>query len=143
MTNEKQGRRRHDPAASMSGEPGRDFELQVKKNPRDKQAQVDLGSDESMDASDPLSACQPGDNDPAPSNDFPINKDVPTLPHQATRGHIVQTPKKKKPYKVILEHGAAPDTEHAVLTMREGEAMIKEETPTPPERDTSRDEPPL
>lgn len=124
----------------MSGEPGREFELQVKKNPGDKQAQVDLGLDESMDASDPPSACQPGDNDPAPSNDFPIPKEVRTK-HQAIRGHIVQTPKKKKPYKVVLEHEGAPDTEQSVLSMREGEAIIRDETPTPLKRNRSRDEP--
>jgi len=60
----------------------------------------------------------------------------------ATRGRVVQTPTKKKPYKIILEHEGAPDTEQSVATMREGEAIIKDETPTPPERNRSRDEPP-
>ena len=61
----------------------------------------------------------------------------------ATRGRVVQTPKKKKPYKVVLEHEGGSDTEQGVDTMREGEALIREETPTPPERDTSRDPPAL
>jgi hypothetical protein len=52
----------------------------------------------------------------------------------------VQTPKAKKPYKAVLEHETSPDTEHPVSTMREGEAYIKEETPAPAKRDTSRDE---
>jgi hypothetical protein len=52
--------------------PNRDLELQVKKHPEDKDAKVDLGSDESMDASDPSSAVQPGTtNDPVPSSGFP------------------------------------------------------------------------
>ncbi|WP_375428927.1 hypothetical protein [uncultured Sphingomonas sp.] len=58
-----------------------------------------------------------------------------------TRGRIVQTPLKKKPYKVVLEHGGGTDTEEGVETMREGEALIREEMPAPPERDTSRDRP--
>jgi hypothetical protein len=71
MTNEDQGIERKRPRATMSGDPDRNLELTLKKNPGDKQAQIDVGSDGSMDASDPPSACQPGGNDPAPSNDFP------------------------------------------------------------------------
>jgi len=59
----------------------------------------------------------------------------------ATRGRVVQTPTKKKPYKVVLEHEGSPDTEEGVETMREGEALIREETPGPAKRDTSRDPP--
>jgi hypothetical protein len=59
----------------------------------------------------------------------------------ATRGRVVQTPAAKEPYKVILEHEAGKDTEHAVSTVREGEALIAQETPKPPERDTTRDQP--
>jgi hypothetical protein len=57
----------------------------------------------------------------------------------ANRGHIVLTPKKGKPYKVVLEHEQGENTEHPVSTMREGEAFISEHTPPAPERDTSRD----
>ena len=71
MTNKEERRGRKVPNATMSGEPRRGLELALKKNPGDKQAQVDVGSDGSMDASDPPSACQPGGNDPVPSNDFP------------------------------------------------------------------------
>jgi hypothetical protein len=60
----------------------------------------------------------------------------------ATRGHVVRTPTKKEPYKVILEHDGGPDTEASVSTVREGEDLIKEEMPTQPERDTTRDTPP-
>jgi len=71
MTNEKQGIEPHDLSSTMSGDPDRELELALKKNPGDKQAQADVGSDGSMDASDPPSSCQPGGNDPVPSNDFP------------------------------------------------------------------------
>jgi hypothetical protein len=59
----------------------------------------------------------------------------------ATRGRIVKTPTKGKPYEVVLEHSGSADTAQGVATMREGEALIREETPTPAERDTSRDQP--
>jgi hypothetical protein len=74
MTTADRGTYRKDPGATMSGDPEREMELRLKKNPGDKQAQVDRGSDESMDASDPPSACQPGGNDPMPSNDFPATE---------------------------------------------------------------------
>lgn len=41
------------PAPSLSGAPDAAIELKVKKHPEDEDAKVDLGSDESMDASDP------------------------------------------------------------------------------------------
>jgi hypothetical protein len=59
------------PPHAHSGEPDREFELKVKKHPEDKDAKADLGSDESMDASDPSSATQPGSSEPAPSSGFP------------------------------------------------------------------------
>nr|WP_294847905.1 hypothetical protein [uncultured Sphingomonas sp.] len=52
--------------------PSKDIEKKVKRDPADKDARVDLGSDESMDASDPSSATQPDNDDqPAPSSGFP------------------------------------------------------------------------
>ena len=59
------------PPATQSGAPDRELELKVKKHPEDEDAKVDLGSDESMDASDPSSATQPGSSEPAPSSGFP------------------------------------------------------------------------
>ena len=41
------------------------------ENPHDCDAKVDEGSDESMDASDPVALAQPGSNEPAPSSSFP------------------------------------------------------------------------
>lgn len=63
--------RKNPPAPTLSGEPDRELELKVKKHPEDEDAKVDLGSDESMDASDPISTTQPGSSKPAPSSGFP------------------------------------------------------------------------
>ena len=73
MTGQKADQKRNEkaPPATLSGEPDREFELRVKKHPEDKDAKVDLGSDESMDASDPSSATQPGSSEPVPSSGFP------------------------------------------------------------------------
>ena len=56
---------------TLSAEPDRELELKLKKNPQDPDLKADVGSDESMDASDPSSATQPGGNEPAPSSGFP------------------------------------------------------------------------
>jgi hypothetical protein len=65
-------KKKEKPPPTLSGDPDRELELRVKKHPEDKDAKVDLGSDESMDASDPSSATQPGSSDkPAPSSGFP------------------------------------------------------------------------
>ncbi|HET9353738.1 MAG TPA: hypothetical protein VFO32_07050 [Sphingomicrobium sp.] len=64
------------PPPTLSGEPDRSLELKVKKHPGDEDAKVDLGSDESMDASDPSAAAQPGtSSEPAPSSGFPEDVD--------------------------------------------------------------------
>jgi hypothetical protein len=60
----------------------------------------------------------------------------------ATRGRVVRTPTNAKPYKAVLEHESGAETEHPVFTVREGEDLIKRETPNPPKRDTLRDRPP-
>jgi hypothetical protein len=75
MTDQKTDQKQKEkapPAPTLSREPDRSIELKVKKHPEDKDAKVDLGSDESMDASDPSSAAQPGtSSEPAPSSGFP------------------------------------------------------------------------
>ena len=63
------------PPATHSGAPNRELEIKVKRNPEDKDAKADLGSDESMDASDPSSATQPTSPEPVPSSSFPEPKD--------------------------------------------------------------------
>jgi hypothetical protein len=60
------------PPPVISGEPERELERKLKLNPDDLDAKVDVGSDESMDASDPPAAAQPGQSDdPVPSSGFP------------------------------------------------------------------------
>ncbi|HEY0629923.1 MAG TPA: hypothetical protein VGD23_11410 [Sphingomicrobium sp.] len=75
MTDQKTDQERSDdksPPPTLSGAPDRSIELKVKKHPDDEDAKADLGSDESMDASDPSSAAQPGtSSEPAPSSGFP------------------------------------------------------------------------
>ena len=56
----------------MPRAPDKELERKLKRNPDDPDAKADVGSDESMDASDPPSATQPGQNDePVPSSGFP------------------------------------------------------------------------
>ncbi|MEO8453533.1 MAG: hypothetical protein ABI454_00085 [Sphingomicrobium sp.] len=60
------------PAPTLSGDAARELERKLKHNPDDQDAKVDVGSDESMDASDPTAASQPGQKDEAvPSSGFP------------------------------------------------------------------------
>ena len=60
------------PPPVISSEPERELERKLKRNPDDLDAKVDVGSDESMDASDPPAAVQPGQKDePVPSSGFP------------------------------------------------------------------------
>ena len=59
------------PAATEQKAPEHELELKLKKNPEDLDTKTDVGSDESMDASDPIAATQPGGNEPAPSSTFP------------------------------------------------------------------------
>lgn len=60
--------------ATQQRAPERELELKLKKNPDDQSAKVDVGSDESMDASDPVAVTAPGGNEPAPSSGFPEQK---------------------------------------------------------------------
>jgi hypothetical protein len=71
LVNEDSKRERPPPAVE-SAEPNADLERKLKRNPHDEDAKVDVGSDESMDASDPPAAAQPGQKDePVPSSSFP------------------------------------------------------------------------
>ena len=72
MTDHDKDQKPKEPPPTLQGAPDPELELKVKKNPHDEDAKVDLGSDESMDASDPISTTQPGKSDkPAPSSGFP------------------------------------------------------------------------
>ena len=59
------------PPAVISADPEREIERQITDRPDDLDAKADLGSDESMDASDPSAATQPGCDEPVPSSGFP------------------------------------------------------------------------
>ena len=60
------------PPPVISAPPERSLERKLKEDPNDLDAKADVGSDESMDASDPPAATQPGqDDDPVPSSSFP------------------------------------------------------------------------
>ena len=60
------------PPAVISKPPERELERKLKQHPDDPDAKADVGSDESMDASDPPAAAKPGSSDdPAPSSGFP------------------------------------------------------------------------
>ena len=56
----------------VSHKAARELERELKRHPEDPDAKVDVGSEESMDASDPSAASQPGQkDDPVPSSGFP------------------------------------------------------------------------
>jgi hypothetical protein len=63
------------PPPVLSADPESGLEQKLKRHPHDEDAKVDVGSDESMDASDPPSSSQPGSADPAPSSHFPEEDD--------------------------------------------------------------------
>lgn len=66
------GKKDAPPPPVFSRDPERELERKLKRHPEDQDAKVDVGSDESMDASDPPAATQPGQNDdPVPSSGFP------------------------------------------------------------------------
>ncbi len=50
--------------------PEPELEEKLRRHPDDMDAKVDVGSDESMDASDPSSAVQPEQREPVPSSSF-------------------------------------------------------------------------
>lgn len=59
-------------APVLSAEPEEELERKLKQSPHDLDAKADVGSDQSMDASDPPAAAQPGQKDePVPSSGFP------------------------------------------------------------------------
>jgi len=60
------------PPPTLARDPDKELERKLKRHPDDQDAKVDVGSDESMDASDPPAAAQPGQtDDPVPSSGFP------------------------------------------------------------------------
>ena len=60
------------PPVVTSAPPERELERELRERPHDLDKKADVGSDESMDASDPPAAAQPGQSDdPVPSSGFP------------------------------------------------------------------------
>ena len=58
------------PPAVQSADPDKELEQKLRRDPKNDDAKVDVGSDESMDASDPSSAVQPESSEPVPSSGF-------------------------------------------------------------------------
>ena len=69
MSEADEKKRKAPPAVHTKG-PEAELEEKLKADPADRSARVDVGSDESMDASDPSSAVQPEHNEPVPSSGF-------------------------------------------------------------------------
>jgi hypothetical protein len=68
----EQERKNASPPPVFSRPPEHELEQELKRNPHDLDKKADVGSDESMDASDPPAAAQPGQgDDPVPSSGFP------------------------------------------------------------------------
>jgi hypothetical protein len=67
------GDRNDDPPPTVeSTPPEKELEQELKRDPHNLDKKADVGSDESMDASDPPAAAQPGQtDDPVPSSGFP------------------------------------------------------------------------
>ena len=72
MERDDQKKTKDVPPAVRPAEPDAELERKLKRHPEDLDAKVDVGSDESMDASDPPAASHPGQKDePVPSSGFP------------------------------------------------------------------------
>ena len=60
------------PPPAQKRDPEGELERELTESPHDLDKKADVGSDESMDASDPPAASQPGQSDdPVPSSGFP------------------------------------------------------------------------
>lgn len=71
MTDDKKPAR----PAVFSADPEEELEERLRQNPDDLDLQTDVGSDESMDASDPPSVARSGQKDePVPSSGFPEDR---------------------------------------------------------------------
>lgn len=64
--------RETNPPVVHKNAPEQELEQELHTDPHDLDKKADVGSDQSMDASDPPAAAQPGQNDdPVPSSGFP------------------------------------------------------------------------
>lgn len=74
---ERRDKKDRPPPAVFSDAPEADLEEKLRENPTDRDTKVDVGSDESMDASDPPSVVQPEHDEPVPSSGFDEEDDSP------------------------------------------------------------------
>ncbi len=59
-----------------------------------------------------------------------ITPNIPVVPDEVVpTGNVITTPNGSLPYKVIFQLGDKIISEHPVSSMREGEALIKEQLP--------------
>jgi hypothetical protein len=70
QVNETSEKKRRPPPVIEQKNPEPELEEKLRRDPGDKDAKVDVGSDESMDASDPPSVVQPESSEPVPSSGF-------------------------------------------------------------------------
>ena len=68
--NDSKRKKDRPPPAVFSENPSAEIEERLRANPKDCEAKIDAGSDESMDASDPPSVVQPEHDEPVPSSGF-------------------------------------------------------------------------
>ena len=68
--NETSEKKRRPPPVIEQKNPEPELEEKLRRDPTNNDAKVDVGSDESMDASDPPSVVQPESNEPVPSSGF-------------------------------------------------------------------------
>lgn len=73
--NQPRDKKDRPPPAVFSDDPEAELEEKLREDPTDKDTKVDVGSDESMDASDPPSVVLPEHNEPVPSSGFEENDD--------------------------------------------------------------------
>lgn len=74
MTQTKEKKHRPPPVTEQKN-PEPELEEKLREHPGDGDTKVDVGSDESMDASDPVSIVQPEHNEPVPSSSFDDDED--------------------------------------------------------------------
>ncbi len=68
--NQPKNKKDRPPPAVFSENPEAELEEQLRDHPENSDAKIDIGSDESMDASDPSSVVQPEHDEPVPSSGF-------------------------------------------------------------------------
>lgn len=69
-TEPRAAKKKRPPPVTEQCNPEAELEHELQEHPDDASTKVDVGSDESMDASDPVSVVQPEHREPAPSSGF-------------------------------------------------------------------------